>query len=353
VTDMARERASSLVNQGRDLVQPPLQAVANKSLDLVQPPIDATKEATKSLARKTYERTSDVAIQGFNMASSRLVPIVTPYAKRAKEYLPEQTKTFIEQNVEGKSIDELGNTALLVTRKNLLGVKKEKSPTVMALVTEVKDATLSGDLFKNALSLSERAANSLFGETKIPTNASSFRRMYNLSTKITFGIRDYTTKQLDMAKQQTMNMATKRANQVRDFVSPYVKQIGETPVIPSFVFRLLRQPVEEVEEQSSTTVQKKTATLPTTTVRVDIVGMQPSEMPQATTTSLKTAATASTNKTSSTVASTELKDASKESGNTASISGTGPETEKTGEIEETFEESHDEKHSKKKKHHKM
>jgi hypothetical protein len=155
--DMARSKTTGIAND-----------IATRSKDLVQPPIEATREATRSvamrgmettqgLAMKGLEKSTNLAMQGFTMASTRLMPLVQPVATRAVEYLPAPAKSFLHDNVEGKSLDQLRDSALLVTRKNLLSVKDETTPaTLTGLVGEVKNATLSGDLFKNALLFQRR-----------------------------------------------------------------------------------------------------------------------------------------------------------------------------------------------------
>jgi len=264
-------------------------------------------ETTQGFAMKGFEKSSNLAMQGFTMASTRLMPLVQPVATRAVEYLPTPAQTFIHENVEGKSLEQLRDSALFATRKNLLSVKDEDKPaTLTGLVGEVKDATMSGDLLKNALSLSEKAANTAFGETEIPKDTNAFRRLYNLAAKVTGGVRTYTTTQMSNLNQQMMNMTSSRVNQMRGMamqrmdqvkttMTPVFERIGATPLIPGFVFRLLRgqaSPAQEMgldtskmmpssssattkEEGSSMGMKEKqttTTTVPTTTIKVDIVG---------------------------------------------------------------------------------
>jgi hypothetical protein len=156
-------------------------------------------------------------------------------------------------------------------------------------VGEVKDAAFSGDLFRNSLSLSEQAANSLFGQSEVPKDASSLRRMYNLTSKVTCGVKDIANKQINQATNQAFDMwrsrvnqargmAMQRVDQVKDTVAPVVERVGATPVVPGFVYKLLRegQPTESSESTKSS-IPGSTQAIPATTVRIDIVGMQPKE----------------------------------------------------------------------------
>jgi hypothetical protein len=222
---------------------------------------------------------------------------------RARAYLPEPAKAFVEQNLDGKTIYELRNMALLTTRKALLNAdaKENEQPSLSKVAGEFKDAATSGALFTNALSLGEKAAVKVFGGSdEIPKDAGALRRMYNLSTKVTGGVRTYANNQINSATQKALDMASQRAdaaknmaygrvNQVKDTVAPVAERIGATPVVPSFVYRLLRGSEDKgmsgASAGASMEKEKKAvapATVPTTTVRVDIVGMQPSDAPQGT-----------------------------------------------------------------------
>jgi hypothetical protein len=186
---------------------------------------------------------------------------LVPYAKQAKQYLPPGVKTFVETNVEGKSPEELGKFALGTTRKELLNAKNEKEiPSLGQLVGEVKQATLSGNLFYNVLGVSEKTANAFFGDTKVPKDAGLIRRIYNLNYKVNRGIADLTWQQLNNARHIAMDMTNQRLNQtkegiysragmMKERVTPLMTRIGQTPLVPSFVFRILRG---EMPSQSGT-----------------------------------------------------------------------------------------------------
>lgn len=312
LTDRAKARTSDLTQKGMDMVN-----------NVVQPPLQATTGATKSLANKVNDTTMNIASSAWQKAQSTLMPyaetmkpMVAPYATKAKEYLPESARTFVEQNIEGKSPEELSKLALSKTRKNLLSVKAntDKVPTLYELLSEFRTATTSGDLFRNALSLSEQAANKAFGPTDIPKDQSALRRMYNLTFKVNTGMMDLTKSQLMMARQRAMDMTRQRLNAGTDMVmqrvSPILTRIGQLPVVPSFVFRLLRgeiTPLGEGAKGSGTsaglrmgmeetkgkapeglgnTAQTTTTTAaptkqPHVSVKVDV---KPTDAPQATTT---------------------------------------------------------------------
>lgn len=301
--DMARAKTTDIAN---DVVQ--------KSKDIVQPPLDRTKEATKSVAMKVNDTTTGLAMKGLNtaqrlamrgytIASNQLTPIVQPVAARAVEYLPMPAKDFLEQNIEGKSMNELKNIAILATRKNLLSAKDEVNPDLPGLAVEVKDATLSGELLKNAIGLSEKAADKVFGQVEIPKDVGALRRMYNLSMRVTWGMRDYAYGQANNMNEQAKGMitnrvkqiqslATQRSNQVTSTISPVLERIGAMPVVPDFIYRYLRgempKDMGESGAMSGTSAglnmdksleKTKTVatTVPTTSVRVDIVGTKPGE----------------------------------------------------------------------------
>jgi len=307
VVDNANQKVSDVTNMAKSRTSD----LAHKGLDVVQPPIDRTKEATKSLAMKGLEQSVNLAMKGWDITNQTIIPrvqpYVTPYAMRVREYLPPTAKEFLKQNVDGKSLDELRNTALSATRKNLLSAKDEKAPSILGLAGEVKDATLSGALFSNSFQLAEKAANSAFGETESPKDASALRRMYNLSTKVTGGVRNYANSKFNEATGQVLDMTSRRVGQVRGMamqrvdqmkqtMMPVAERVGSLPVIPDFVFRMLRagsspsgsmpQPSSGLETETKQKTTSTTATtVPTTTVKIDIVGVQPKETPKTTTTS--------------------------------------------------------------------
>lgn len=290
--DAARTKTTDIANN-----------LAQKSIDIVQPPIDRTKEATMSIANKVndtttgivsrnLERARNLAMQGYTMTSERLRPVIQPVAVRASVYLPAPAQTFLKENVEGKSLEQLYGDVVKTTRKNLLSVRDETEPTLRGLVGEFKDATLSGEVFRNSLNISEKAADNLFGKTEVPMDASALRRMFNLSNKVTGGVRNYA----NSVTQQVLDVFSTRTNQYRAMamqqVNPVLDRIRSTPLIPNFVFRLLRgeaTPKEmpgfgndagqglEMESKAQVT------TLPATSVRIDMIGVKPAGEAKVTT----------------------------------------------------------------------
>jgi hypothetical protein len=183
------------------------------------------------------------------------------------------------------------------TRRNLLSVKENNEnmkPSLQQIVGELKDATFSGALLKNAMQLTEKAADSAFGPMEMPKDASLFRRTYALGTRTVNGVRQIANDQINKVTQQardmtsnrmdnTRGMIMQRANQVQESVMPIAQRIGATPVVPNFLVRMLRQPEQQPAMQEKQPQQPQM--LPATTIRVDIVGTKPEDAPQATSTS--------------------------------------------------------------------
>jgi vacuolar-type H+-ATPase subunit H len=339
ITDMAKSRTSDMKQKGVDMVN-----------NVVQPPLQATQNTTKNLASAVNEKTTGLMSKGLDYTKSTIIPMLTPYAvqakttvtpyaeklvpyaKQAKQYLPPGVKTFVETNVEGKSPEELGKFALGTTRKELLNAKNEKEiPSLGQLVGEVKQATLSGNLFYNVLGVSEKTANAFFGDTKVPKDAGLIRRIYNLNYKVNRGIADLTWQQLNNARHIAMDMTNQRLNQTKEGIysragmmkermTPLMTRIGQTPLVPSFVFKFLRgempsqsgtsagfrMGMEETKGKApeggagglskSTNTQTTSNMAPTAaqakvSVKVDVA---PADAPQATTTSKQTATTSAT-----------------------------------------------------------
>jgi len=244
------------------------------------------------------------------MAQNTLLPVVvpvaekaqvtlTPVALKAKEYLPESARSLVDQlqdQVKGKSFNEVYNLFLNTTRKNLLSIKLKPdapAPSLRDLVGEVKDATLSGALFNNTLDLSEKAAGGAFGVTELPKGAGPLQRMYGLSTKITGGVYDYANTKYNNAKQAAMDRLRQRmdltrqramngAGYVQQQLSPIMTRIGATPLVPQFVFKLLRGEYSLGElglrsgssSASSKSAEGGVALDGKTTVKVDVVTKQ-------------------------------------------------------------------------------
>jgi len=286
-------------------------------MELVQPPIQATKDATKSLANKGLETTTGLANRGLEMAQNTLMPVMipvaqqaqttlTPVALKAKEYLPESVRSLVDEvqdQVRGKSFNEVYNLFLNTTRKNLLSIKVKldaPAPTLKHLMGEVKDATMSGALLNNTLDLSEKAAGKAFGKMEIPKDSGPLRRIYGLSAKVTGGVMEYANGQYNTAKQAAMNMLRQRMDQTRQRVtngadmmnqqlSPIMTRIGATPLVPSFIFRLLRGEYSLGQSWfrgSSTSDMAEGTTAGKTTVKVDVI-TQPTGAAKSTTSYLE------------------------------------------------------------------
>jgi hypothetical protein len=203
--------------------------------------------------------------------AERAQATLTPVALKVKDYLPETAKNLVDQlqdQVKGKSLSEVRDLAVNATRKNLLNVNKDDQPSLRDLTMEVKEATKSGVLMKNALELSEKAAGTCFGEIEIPKDAGPLRRVYNLSAKVTRGVMDYSTLQLNKAKDATRDMVNLRMDQtrrnmynamdmVRQQMSPIMTRIGALPVIPPFIYRMIRG--EPSSQTSNLSTSKSTA----------------------------------------------------------------------------------------------
>jgi hypothetical protein len=246
VTSMGRstvDNAKQKVQDVTDMAKNRTADIAQKGLDMVQPQIQATKDATMSLANRATQTTTSYATRGLDMLQSNL----KPYAMRAKEYLPEPAKEFVKENLENKSLNEIGQAAITVTRKKLLSVEKETAPTTKELALEVKDAALSGKLVKNILTLSEQAASRMFGESPKQPNAGSLRRVYNLSSKVTYGVLDVANKQMNMARQKMMDTA-----------NPYLDSLAKTPIVPSWMMRWLRSSTAAIPTGSNLQQQSTT-----------------------------------------------------------------------------------------------
>jgi len=299
VVDTANHKVQDVAEAARSTTTDMANNIAQKGKDIVQPPIDLTKEATKSLAAKVndtttglvsrnLERARNIAMKGYMATSERLTPVIQPVASRAAVYLPAPAQTFLKENVEGKSLDQLYNEVIRATRTNLLSVK-EDTPTELSLPVlagEIKTATLSGDILRNSLSLSERMANNLFGETEIPKDATSLRRMYNLSNKVTGGMMNYANTKMWQTKDMVTNRTDSYRNSVMQRVNPVMDRIWATPIIPSFVFRILRGEQPRSKEMPGFAANagqgleiegegKKRGTIPSTSVHIDMVGVKP------------------------------------------------------------------------------
>jgi len=143
---------------------------------------------------------------------------------------------------------------MVISRTKLLNADEKAAkqiPSFGQLLGEVKNATFSGKIIYNALNLSEEAANKFFGETQTPANAGLIRRVWNLNSKINKGMKDLTWQQLSMAGGMAKDMAygridqTKqglysRADSIKRMMTPMMTRIGQTPIIPNFVYRTLR-----------------------------------------------------------------------------------------------------------------
>jgi len=169
----------------------------------------------------------------------------------------------VENEVKGKPLEELSEQAIDLTRKNLLGVKADSPPTVGRLMTEIKDATWSGNLFRNALSISEKAASKLFGgQTEIPKETGYLRRVFNLNFKVGTGLKDMAMDQFYSVKNTTVNAVQSRVNYTKmalnKQLTPVWNYIGSLPVVPPFVYRMLRGETVEPTSSSSSSKNRET-----------------------------------------------------------------------------------------------
>jgi vacuolar-type H+-ATPase subunit H len=263
ITDMAKTRTNDIKQKGVDMVN-----------NVVQPPLQATQNTTKNLATAVNEKTTGLASSALDYTRNTLFPMALPYAQRAqtmvtpyaemlkpyavqaKVLLPLPAKKFVEQNVEGKSPEQLAKAAMVISRTKLLNAAEKDAteiPSLGQLVGEVKKATFSGKIFYNALGLSEEAANKFFGDSELPANTGLIRRMWNLNSKVNKGMKDLTWQQLGMAGNLAKDMAygrmdqTKqgvlsRADMMKQRITPMMTRIGQTPLVPGFIYRMLRAP---------------------------------------------------------------------------------------------------------------
>jgi hypothetical protein len=264
ITDMAQDVADTAKTRTNDIKQ--------KGVDLVNVPIQATQNTTKNLANAVNEKTTGLMSNAWDYTRNTLFPIALPYAQKAqtmvvpyaeklkpyaikaKVLLPQPAKEFVEKNVEGKSPEELAKQSVVLARTKLLNAEEKAAteiPSLGQLVGEVKNATFSGKIVYNVLGLSEDAANAFFGKTEVSPDAGLLRRAWNLNTKVNKGMSDLTWQQLAMAGNMAKDMAygridqTKqgvmsRAEMVKQKLSPVMTRIGQTPLVPGFVYKMLR-----------------------------------------------------------------------------------------------------------------
>jgi vacuolar-type H+-ATPase subunit H len=261
VADNAKTRTSDIKQKGVDLVN-----------NVVQPPLQATQNTTKNLATAVNEKTTGLYSNALEYTRNTLLPMALPYAQRAqtmvvpyaemlkpyavqaKILLPQPAKEFVEKNVEGKSPEELAKKSMVLARTKLLNADEKSAteiPSLGQLLGEVKNATFSGKIFYNALGFTEEAANAFFGKTDVSPDATLIRRAWNLNSKVNKGMKDLTWQQLSTAGQMAKDMAygridqtrqgvMSRADMVKQRISPVMTRIGQTPLVPGFVFRMLR-----------------------------------------------------------------------------------------------------------------
>jgi hypothetical protein len=201
-----------------------------------------------------------------------------------------------------------------------------------------------------------------------------------LATKVTGGVRTYANNQMNSMTQQARDMASSRTNQMKGMamqrvdqarmnMTPILERIGATPLIPSFVYRLLRGEVslpKELDKKMASSTEKTsgaskqttttTTTVPTTTVKIDIVGTKPFEANKVS----ESSKTASFGGMAASLDLKEMKPSSAPIGNTNAqglgelgsagmgVTTTGNEDKSSEDVEEQGEHK-----GKKKKHHKM
>jgi len=274
----ATKKTSSLATNSIEMVRNlPMNAVRRTS-DLANKSLEIAQDATKATAERV--KASPLANRGLDMIRDNTKIVID----KSLPYLPESVKDYYDKNLEGKSLEELTNEAVLSTRKNLLSVEKEEMPDVKGLALEVTDAVSNGKLFKNLLDISENIVSSNFGALKSTPDASNIRRMYNISLKVADGLRLYGMEKFSQTKRNVSDRVTINLYQMRDrimplldrYATPTLRSLGNlgVPFVSRWVPESSRKSGElETESTSSTGIKSSKGTSGSGTVTVGSGGV--------------------------------------------------------------------------------
>jgi len=204
--DATRERATSLANRGKEIVNNTTQA---------------TKDRTMSLANRSLEMVQD----NLNSATQRVKP-----------YLPENAQMFLENHIEGKSLNEITADMVNTTRKNLLCLDKKSDPTLRNLALEVTDAAKQGKLLKNVVDLSEKVVSENVKEVKTSPDSNSIVRAFQISKALAWGALNFTNQQWTMIQNNTSMNAR---NLLQNRIYPFMDQVS-SPILTLVTWPLMR-----------------------------------------------------------------------------------------------------------------